>query len=78
LTELKGVDVPKSLKQLSGTLNMFKNFFDGFDHVYARAVVTSSTPDLKASPDYVKLATKQYHGNIKINERQMTEKDIDL
>lgn len=46
-----------------------------------RAIVVSSTPDLKADPKYVnllKLLKKEYHGNIKIEERQFTERDVDL
>lgn len=70
--ELKGVNVPKVLKQISGTLDLYRNFLKKF-HVYGKAVVSSSTPDLKASPEYVKLARKirlNYGGNIKIVERQ--------
>lgn len=43
--------------------------------------VTSSTPDLKASPKYVNLARtlrQTYHGNIKIAKQQLKEKDVDL
>ena len=55
-TILKGVNVPKALIQLKGTLLLYKNVFCKFGHVYARAIVTSSTPNLKASPEYVNLA----------------------
>lgn len=50
LTELKGVDVPKALKQISGTLILYKDFFRKFSHVYGRAVVTSSTPEPESQP----------------------------
>ena len=81
LTELKGVNVPKALSQLKGTLLLYKNVFCRFEHVYARAIVTSSTPNLKASPEYVNLERmirKDYNGNIKIVEKQFNEKDIEL
>ena len=55
--------------------------FRKFGHVYARAIVTSSTPNLKASPEYVNLERmirKDYKGNIKIVEKQFNEKDIEL
>ncbi|HBN57145.1 MAG TPA: hypothetical protein DD414_10250 [Lachnospiraceae bacterium] len=81
LTELKGVNVPKALTQLKGTLLLYKNVFCKFGHVYARAIVTSSTPNLKASPEYVNLERmirKNYKGNVKIVEKQFTEKDIEL
>ena len=80
-TILKGVNVPKALIQLKGTLLLYKNVFCKFGHVYARAIVTSSTPNLKASPEYVNLERmirKDYKGNIKIVERQFNEKDIEL
>ena len=81
LTELKGVDVAHSLKQLDGTLSQFKALFSTFNHVYGRVVVTSSTPNIKASPNYVNLVKKlrnNYRGNLKIAEKQLVEKDIDL
>ncbi len=81
LTELKGVDVSKALVQLKGALLLYKNVFRKFGHVYARAIVTSSTPNLKASPEYVNLERmirRDYKGNIKIAERQLNEKDIEL
>lgn len=81
LIELKGVNVPKALIQLKGTLLLYKNVFCKFGHVYARAIVTSSTPNLKASPEYVNLARtirKDYKGNIKIVEKQFNEKDTEL
>lgn len=43
--------------------------------------MTSSTPNLKASPEYVNLARtirKDYKGNIKIVEKQFIEKDTEL
>lgn len=81
LTELKGVDIPHALRQLDKTLTQFKNVFSGFEHVYARAIVTSSTPNLKATPIYLNLVKRlksQYNGNLKISEIQMKEKDIDI
>lgn len=54
---------------------------NGKKYVYARAVVTSSTPNLKATPAYVnleKMLRQTYNGNIKICERQFYEKDTDL
>lgn len=81
LIELKGENVLKSIKQLHNTLVLFKDFFHTFSHVYGRAVVASSTPNLKASAEYVKLAKliyDVYQGNIKIVERQLREKDTDL
>lgn len=81
LTELKGVNVSKALIQLKGTLLLYKNVFCKFGHVYARAIVTSSTPNLKARPEYVNLermVRKDYKGNVKIVEKQFNEKDIEL
>ena len=80
LAELKGVDVSKALKQISGTLDLYKDVFKTL-HVYGRVVVSSSTPNLKAKPEYVNLVKKirlNYSGNIKIAERQFVEKDIDI
>ena len=45
------------------------------------AIVASSTPNIKASPNYVNLVKKlqnNYRGNLKITEKQLAEKDIDL
>lgn len=81
LTELKGVDVPKSLEQIKGALVLFENTLKNFQHVYARVIVTSSTPNLKASPAYVNLERtlrQKYKGNMKISERQFFEKDSEL
>lgn len=81
LVELKGVDVPKALKQISGTLVLFKEFFKEFSQVYARVIVASSTPNLKATPGYVNLAKtlhKKYNGNLKIARQQLREPDSDL
>lgn len=49
--------------------------------VYGRIVVASSVPNIKASPDYVNLVRfirKTFHGNIKIAERELLEKDFEL
>lgn len=81
LTELKGVDVAHSLKQIDGTLVRFKKFFSRFSHVYVRIIVRASTPNIKASPNYVNLVRKirnSYCGNLKIAEMQLSEKDINL
>ena len=81
LTELKGVNVAKALIQLKGTLLLYKNVFCKFGHVYARAIMTSSTPNLKARPEYVNLERmirKDYKGNVKIVIQQFNEKDIEL
>jgi len=81
LTELKGVSVAKSLDQIKGTISLYKGVFDNFKRVYARVVVRSSTPNLKATPAYTnleKLLRQKYHGNIKIAEKQFRERDIDL
>lgn len=81
LTELKGTDVRRSLVQIYGTLTLFQNFFKSFSHVYARIVMTSSTPNLKASPEYVKLVKlirMRFGGNIKMREKVLEEKDIQL
>ena len=81
LTELKGVNVSKALKQISDTLFLVKDIFKKFSHVNGRAIVTSSTPDLKAGPEYVnlvKLIRNTYHGNVKISKQQFSEKDIEL
>ena len=50
-------------------------------YVFARGIVTSSTPRLKAAPEYVNLVKKlktQYNGNLKIWEKEWTEKDVEL
>lgn len=80
LIELKGTDIVHSLKQIEGTLSHFKSFFDLMSHVYGRAVVVSSTPNLLANPHYVKLKNKlkNYGGNLKIRERLFAEKDTEL
>lgn len=81
LIELKGVDVAHAIKQIRGTLTQFKDVFRNFQHVYGRIVVTSSVPDLKASPDYVNLAQmfrQNFGGNIKIVEKEFSEQDISL
>lgn len=81
LIELKGMDVPKALKQIQETLNLYRDFWKGFAHIYGRIIVVSSTPDLKANPGYVnrvKTLKKTYHGNVKIVRRQFREKDLDL
>lgn len=81
VTELKGVDVAHSLKQIDGTLTLFKEFFSGFSHVYGRIIVGSSAPNIKASPNYVNLYKRlqnTYGGNLKIEKIQFTEKDVEL
>lgn len=81
LSELKGVNVQKSIIQIYDTLILFKDLFKEYVHVYGRAIVTSSTPNLKAGPEYVrlyKLIRQRYNGNIKIIERSFVEKDLDL
>lgn len=81
LTELKGVNIGKALEQLHSTLGLFPEVFKNCEHVYARAVVTSSMPNLRARPEYVKLMKLlkgSYHGNLKIAEKQFYEKDVEL
>jgi hypothetical protein len=80
LIELKDDNVLKAMRQIHSTLSMFKTFFNRFARVYARTVVTSSIPNLKASAEYVNLLKeiKQRKGNIKIRERKFPEKDIEL
>lgn len=81
LIELKGKNVSHALDQIQGSLELYKELWKRFSHVYGRAVVTSSTPNLKANPKYVKLSEllrKRYCGNIKIDEWQFKEKDIQL
>ncbi len=74
--------VPSAVHSAPGLSTLlYKNVFCKFGHVYARAIVTSSTPNLKASPEYVNLERmirKDYNGNIKIVEKQFNEKDIEL
>lgn len=60
---------------------MHKDVFKDFKRVYARSIVTSSTPNLKATPAYTnleKILRQNYNGNIKICEKQFFEKDIEL
>ncbi len=80
LIELKGTDVAHSLKQMDGTLEQFRDFFEGMSHVYGRVVVTSFAPKLLADPSYANLKKKlkRYNGNLKIRERQLLEKDTEL
>lgn len=80
LIELKGTDIAHSLEQINGTLDQFRAFFENMSHVYGRAVVASSTPNLLTNPHYVKLKKKliRYKGNLKIKERQFVEKDTEL
>lgn len=81
LTELKGVDVPRALRQLDATLTLFKTFFRTCAHVHGRIIVASSTPDLKAKPEYVNLVKRlgrDYAGTLKIAKRELREKDIEL
>lgn len=81
LIELKGVDVTHALRQIRNVLRFFPQFFNSFSHVYGRVVSASSVLDLKANPDYVNLARvlrKTFRGNIKIAEKELSEKDIGL
>lgn len=81
ITELKGVDVAHSLKQIDGTLTLFKDFFSKFSHVYGRIIVSSSAPDIKANPNYVNLYKKlqnKYKGNLKVEKIKFSEKDVEL
>lgn len=81
LIELKGVDAAKAIKQIRETLINFKDFFKKFEYVYGRVIVAASTPNLKASPEYVKLVKllkSTYKGNIKIAKLQYIEKDGEL
>lgn len=81
LVELKGVNVLKALKQIYDTLVLYKDLFGKFSHVYGRIIVTCSTPDLKASPEYVKLEKLikgKYKGNVRIEKQKFSEPDTDL
>lgn len=81
LIELKGVDVSHALKQIYGTLRLYYDVLKSCTNVYGRIVVASSVPNIKASPDYVNLVRfirKTFHGNIKIAERELLEKDFEL
>lgn len=81
LIELKGVDISKGLKQISDTLDMFRDYFKQFDHTYGRLVMTSAYPKFNARPEYVKLVNKlrkEYKGNLKTSENEMQEKDVNL
>ena len=81
LIELKGIDVTTALKQIYTTLLLFREIFEKCANVYGRLVVVSTTPDLKARPEYVKLIKLlegKYHGNLKIVERQFEENDFKL
>ena len=82
LIELKGRDnVSKALKQLHGTLKLYHSFWKTFSAIYARAIVGSSAPNIKATPEYINLAKtikQTYHGNLKIANQQFKEKDSDL
>ncbi len=81
LVELKGTDVEHSLTQLIATLDGLKDSLSCIVRLYARVVVASSVPRLNASPGYVRLERtlrQKWNGNIKIAERQLSEKDADL
>lgn len=81
LVELKGVNIAHALRQIQGTLSLYRGFFQSFSHVYGRIVVTSSVPNLKAQPDYVnlvRLMRRNFSGNLKIAEKELVEKDMDL
>ena len=80
MTELKGVAVLKAVSQISSTLDIYKNELNSDYKVFARIVVTSSVPSIHADPKYVQLArkVKQCNGNVKIWEREHSEKDLEL
>lgn len=81
LTELKGVNVGKALEQLHSTLKLFPDIFKECEHVYARAIVTSAMPNLRARPEYVnlvKMLKGTYRGNLKVVEKQLFEADTEL
>lgn len=80
LVELKGVDVGHGLNQIIETINRYDSFLKTISHVYARLVVRSSAPQIKATPSYVNLTKLIYarNGNVKIFEMQIEEKDTDL
>lgn len=80
LIELKGKSINKAITQLVGTLDIYRSFFNKFTSVYCRIVITSSTPKIKASPNYINLrkTVQKLNGNVKIAEKRMIEKDIDL
>lgn len=80
LVELKGVSVLKAIEQLDATLERHKKMWSKVSNVYARAIVASAVPKLKADPKYVKLnhKVKQYHGNIKVWEQKHMEKEAEL
>lgn len=85
LTELKGVDIRKAIKQLLSTLEIYGDFIKKFEGIYCRAVVGSSVPKIKADPNYVKLHKKLEslkrnvkEGNIKIQKSPFVEKYEEL
>lgn len=80
MTELKGVAVLKAVSQISSTLDIYKNELNGDYKVFARIIVTSSVPSIHADPKYVQLVRKikRYNGNVKIWEREHSEKDSEL
>ena len=81
LIELKGVDVMHALKQIHGVVKIYKGLLHTFSHVYGRIIVTSSMPNLRATPDYVnlvRLIKKSFGRNIKICERKFEEMDVEL
>ena len=81
LTELKGVDVSKALRQINETLSMYDGFLKNVGNVYGRIVATSAVPRLNATPEYTRLnllLRKRYCGNLKVAERQLIEKDVEL
>ena len=76
LVELKGVDVKHGLNQIIETIKRYDPVLKTISHVYARLVVRSSAPQIKATPSYVNL-TKLIHaknGNVIIFEMQIEEK----
>lgn len=81
LIELKGKASEKALQQLKSVLELYDPFFKKCENVYVRAVVTGAVPKLRAKPSYTNLARhlkSNYKGNIKIAERQFSEKDTEL
>ena len=80
LIELKGTAICTALKQLLNTVSLFKKEFSKNKHTYARIVMRSSVPNIRATSDYLKLNSEiqELHGNIKIKENILSEKDIEL
>ena len=79
MVELKGIDVIKAIQQINETCSLYERFLEKFDKVFARIIVTNSSPCLHATPAYALLQKKisQLGGNIKIAERKLVE-EIDI